>query len=110
MGPWFVSRPAAICYKPWQASVKATSWPLRPNGPRAPGVDNRTVSHDVHEALQGKSWTSHGATNVIVTKGVVELWGWVETKAERQAMLLAAQEFSGVQRVVDHLGAVPPAT
>jgi len=41
---------------------------------------------------------------------VVELWGWVETTAERKAMLLAAQEVSGVQKVVDHLGAIPPGT
>ena len=75
-----------------------------------PSADDRTIRQGVHDALQGKGWTSHGATNVIVTNGVVELWGWVETTAERKAMLLAAQEVSGVQKVVDHLGAIPPGT
>jgi osmotically-inducible protein OsmY len=41
---------------------------------------------------------------------VVELWGWVETEAERKAMLVAAKEIAGVRGVIDHLGAVPPAT
>jgi CBS domain-containing protein len=82
----------------------------RGDGPKAPSADDRAVRLDIHAALQGKGWASHGATNVIVTDGVVELWGWVETEAERKAMLVAAKEIAGVRRVIDHLGAVPPAT
>ena len=82
----------------------------RDDGPQAPTADDRTVRHDVHAALQDKGWTSHGATNVMVTDGVVELWGWVETEAERKAMLVAAKEIAGVREVIDHLGAVPPGT
>ncbi len=82
----------------------------RGDGPAAPSADDRTIRQEVYQSLQGKGWTSHGAINVIVTDGVVELWGWVETEAERKAMLVAAQEISGVQKVIDHLGAVPPAT
>ncbi len=82
----------------------------RDDGPKAPSADDRTVRLDVHAALQSQSWTSHGATNVIVTDGVVELWGWVESEAERKAMLVAAKEIAGVREVIDHLGAVPPGT
>lgn len=82
----------------------------RDDGPAAPSADDRTVRQDVYQALQGKGWTSHGATNVIVTDGVVELWGWVESESERKAMLVAAEEISGVKKVIDHLGSVPPAT
>ncbi|MDA1100919.1 MAG: CBS domain-containing protein [Proteobacteria bacterium] len=82
----------------------------RNDGPAAPSADDRTIRQEVSQALQGKGWTSHGATNVIVTDGVVELWGWVETEVERKAMLLAAQEIPGVKKVIDHLGAVPPGT
>lgn len=82
----------------------------RDDGPAAPTADDRTIRQNVYAALQGKGWTSHGATNVIVTDGVVELWGWVETDAERKAMLVAAQEIDGVQKVIDHLGSVPAAT
>lgn len=82
----------------------------RDDGPAAPSADDRSVRQAVYEALQGKGWTSHGATNVIVTDGVVELWGWVESDVERRAMLVAAQEISGVQKVIDHLGSVPPGT
>ena len=82
----------------------------RDDGPAAPTADDRTVRQAVYEALQGKGWTSHAATNVIVTDGVVELWGWVETEAERRAMIVAAEEVAGVQKVIDHLGAMPPGT
>ena len=74
----------------------------------AASTTDRTVRDDVLAALRDKGWTSHGSTNVIVSDGVVELWGWVETEAERRAMLVAAQEIAGVQGVIDHLGAVPP--
>ncbi len=82
----------------------------RDDGPAAPSADDRTVRQEVSQALQDKGWASHGATNVIVTDGVVELWGWVESEAERKAMLVAAQEIPGVQRVIDHLGAMPAGT
>jgi CBS domain-containing protein len=82
----------------------------RDDGPAAPTADDRTIREAVYEALQGKGWTSHAATNVIVTDGVVELWGWVETEAERKAMLVATEDISGVRKVIDHLGAVPPGT
>ena len=82
----------------------------RDDGPAAPTADDRTIREAVYEALQGKGWASHAATNVIVTDGVVELWGWVETEAERRAMMVAAEDVSGVQKVIDHLGTVPPGT
>lgn len=82
----------------------------RNDGSEAVSTTDRTVRHDVLAALQGKGWASHGSTNVIVSDGVVELWGWVETEAERKAMLVAAKEIAGVQGMIDHLGAVPPGT
>ncbi|MBT4044077.1 MAG: CBS domain-containing protein [Rhodospirillaceae bacterium] len=82
----------------------------RDDGPAEPTADDRTVRQAVSQALQSKGWASHGATNVIVTDGVVELWGWVETEVERKAMLVATQEVPGVQKVIDHLGAMPAGT
>jgi len=40
----------------------------------------------------------------------VELWGWVETGAERKEMPLAAQETAGVSKVIDHVDLAPPGT
>ncbi|NQV61728.1 MAG: CBS domain-containing protein [Alphaproteobacteria bacterium] len=82
----------------------------RGDGPAAPSADDRTIRQAVSESLQSKGWTSHGATNVMVTDGVVELWGWVESDVERKAMLVATQEISGVKKVIDHLGSMPAST
>jgi osmotically-inducible protein OsmY len=46
----------------------------------------------------------------MVTDSVVELWGWFETEAERRAMIVAAEEDAGMQKVIDHLGVMPPRT
>ncbi len=71
-------------------------------------LSDREIRTLVHEVLTGKDFTSHGALNVIVEDGVVELWGWVDSEAERQALVLAASEVSGVKQVKDHFGRVSP--
>lgn len=47
--------------------------------------------------------------NVIVSDGVVDLWGGVETDAERQAVRAAAENTPGVRAVHDHLSVLAPA-
>jgi CBS-domain-containing membrane protein len=46
--------------------------------------------------------------NVIVSEGVVQVWGGVETKSQHQAALAAAGDTPGVKRVDDHLGIISP--
>lgn len=50
-----------------------------------------------------------GVINVIVSRGVVDLWGGVETEAERQAVRVAAENTQGVSAVKDHLNVLLPA-
>jgi len=83
------------------ASGKAT-------GPAAPSADDRTIRDSILALLEGEGWVSHGALNVIVTNGGVELWGWVESEQERKALLVAAKSVAGVTGVEDHLGSVAP--
>lgn len=71
-------------------------------------LSDREIRTLVHEVLSKKDFTSHGALNVIVEDGVVELWGWVDSEAERKALVLAASEVSGVKKVEDHFGRVSP--
>lgn len=47
--------------------------------------------------------------NVIVSNGVVDLWGGVETEAERQAVRTAAKNTPNVVAVKDHITVLPPA-
>jgi len=81
---------------------------FRPEAAPAPSSDDRSLRTAVIKTLESKEWASHGALNVMVNDGVVEVWGWVESDDERRALLLAAEEVPGVKQVVDHLGSVPP--
>lgn len=46
--------------------------------------------------------------NVIVSEGVVNLWGLVENKIRRDALRLCAEEVAGPDKVDNHLGIMHP--
>ncbi len=73
----------------------------------APTVDDRTIKDAVLQEVDRQGWVTHGSLNVIVTGGIVEMWGWVESPQERHALLLLAESIEGVKSVKDHLGSVP---
>jgi len=72
-----------------------------------PTADDRTIKETILHEVGEQGWITHGTLNVIVTGGVVELWGWVESDQERRALLLLAEGVPGVSRVEDHLGSLP---
>jgi CBS-domain-containing membrane protein len=74
---------------------------------RKSSVSDRSLKDEILETVRQQDWVSHGTLNVIVTEGVVELWGWVESEQERSALLLIAESVDGVEGVEDHLGFVP---
>lgn len=41
--------------------------------------------------------------NVVVADGIVHLWGFVESAAQRKALVLAAQRVAGVRKVENHV-------
>ena len=77
-------------------------------GPAAPSVDDRQLRKNILAKLENENWISHGALNVIVTSGSVELWGWVNSEDERKALMIAVETVEGVTSVEDHLGMVAP--
>ena len=77
-------------------------------GPAAPSVDDRQLRKNILAKLENENWISHGALNVIVTSGAVELWGWVNSEDERKALMIAVETVEGVTSVEDHLGMVAP--
>lgn len=74
----------------------------------APSADDRSIRARVCEVLKHEEWLTHGAFNVIVTEGVVEIWGWVDSEPERKALKVAIENVPGVRKLEDHLGSVPP--
>jgi CBS domain-containing protein len=73
----------------------------------APTIDDRAIKDAIVKDVDSQGWITHGSLNVIVTGGVVELWGWVDSSEERRALLLLAEAVEGVRNVEDHLGSVP---
>ncbi len=53
--------------------------------------------------LHEQRWADFNDANVIVTDGVVHLWGVVGSAQERAAMRVAAENIPGVRAVADHL-------
>ena len=53
--------------------------------------------------LRGASWASLRHVNIVVTGGVVHLWGMVDSEDQRRALNVAAESVPGVKSVEDHL-------
>jgi CBS domain-containing protein len=75
-----------------------------------------TASHDDNEmrkqimaTVESLNLASPALVNVIVTDGVAHIWGMVESRPERDAIRIAAENAEGVTRVEDHLGVLPQA-
>jgi CBS domain-containing protein len=73
-----------------------------------PSPDDRTIRKAIMTMVERQGWITHGSLNVLVSDGVVELWGWVDSEDERKALRLAVEEVAGVKAVQDHLGSLPP--
>jgi len=70
-----------------------------------PGPD-WSIRNQILAALGQQHWAP--SINVIVRKGVVELWGAITDERERQALVVLAENIPGVKEVRDHLIWVEP--
>jgi len=77
-----------------------------PPGP-APSADDRTIRQQLLDTLGSAPWVTTRSINVIVTEGIVHLWGFVSSADERRAMVVAAREVPGVRAVEEHLADLP---
>jgi len=64
---------------------------------------DREIRLDVLARLADQEWTDFGSRNVIVTNGVVHLWGLVGSEEERQALIALVEETPGVTGVADEM-------
>lgn len=74
----------------------------RGHGLELPSPSDDEIRRRLTEALEREPWAYIGRTNITVSKGVVELWGFVGSKKEIQATRAAAEEIPGVAQVLDH--------
>ena len=65
-------------------------------------TDDRTVKASVEKAL-AEAGVRRAFLDVIVSGGVVTLWGMVESPEEKQAVHVAAETAAGATRVIDNI-------
>ena len=70
-------------------------------GPAAAG--NSAIREALLAELGRQSWSRRAENTVVVTDGIVHLWGLVATAEELRALELAAQGVPGVKEVRDHM-------
>jgi CBS domain-containing protein len=68
------------------------------------GADtDREIRHEVLGRLAEQDWTDFGERNVIVSDGVVHLWGLVGSPDEHKALLALAEGVPGVVSISDEM-------
>lgn len=72
-------------------------------------ADDRTIREKIVNEMSDRLGISGNTTNVVVSNGVVTLWGLVETEAEKKAAAIAAEGTTGVKEVHNNLGVAPTA-
>ena len=78
----------------------ASQAPDSANG--APGND-ATIRVALQDELGRHTWSRRAENTVVVSDGVVHLWGLVATPEELRALELAAQAIPGVKAVTNHM-------
>jgi CBS domain-containing protein len=82
---------------------------LKDKTPQA-GGDDSAIRDKVMERLQNERWTRPALISVTVQDATVDLWGIVETPAERKAVHVLAEVTPGVRAVNDNLMIRPTAS
>ncbi|MFO0990307.1 MAG: CBS domain-containing protein, partial [Hyphomicrobiales bacterium] len=71
--------------------------------PAATGDSDRKIRDDLLTQLAAQKWTDFGARNIIVTDGVVHLWGLISSEEERKALIALTEDVAGVKSVSDEM-------
>jgi len=71
-------------------------------------LPDAAIRQKIMDHLKRQRWTHAYNLNVTVSNGIVDLWGVVESDAERKAVHVAAENIPGVTMVNDHLINRPP--
>jgi osmotically-inducible protein OsmY len=74
-----------------------------PPPPTAPAPKPTAKSADVLARLGEQDWTDFGERNVIVSGGIVHLWGLVGSPQEHKALIALAEGVPGVVGVSDEM-------
>ncbi|HUA52039.1 MAG TPA: CBS domain-containing protein [Candidatus Sulfotelmatobacter sp.] len=68
---------------------------------------DRAMREALLAELKGQAWVTATGLNVIVSDGMIHLWGTVQSPEQRSALRIAAENVPGARGVEDHLVSVP---
>jgi CBS domain-containing protein len=71
--------------------------------PRTATVDDASIRTALLAELATQPWSRRSDNSVVVSDGVVHLWGLVTTRDEERALELAAKGVAGVKSVQSHM-------
>ncbi len=71
------------------------------------GADDSALRERLMKELEAAGLEYHPYVNIVVSDGIVHLWGLVSTKAEAEALRVAAESVEGVRGVDSHLAILP---
>lgn len=71
-------------------------------------ADDSAIREKLLNEISGEIGLNAGLINVVVKGGVVQLWGVVDSDAQKKAAQIAAENIEGVKSVDNNLGFVPP--
>jgi CBS domain-containing protein len=74
----------------------------------AMSAQDRDIQTRLLAMLEKQPWWHKRSCNVVVSGGVVHLWGEAETAAEREAIRVAAETTDGVRAVKNHINVAIP--
>ena len=66
-------------------------------------VPDSTIRQKLLDELKKQPWARTHSLGVMVTNGIVDLWGYAESADQRRAIRIAAEAIPGVTVVNDHL-------
>lgn len=68
---------------------------------------DRQIRESLIAQLQKQPWSAMYPQHIVVTDGVVHLWGEVASEEERKATRVVAEQIPGVRAIEDHLIVAP---
>ncbi len=68
-----------------------------------PAESDATIRAAMNDVLKNEEWAMSAMVNVIVSEGVVHLWGVINSDDQRQALRVAAENIPGVTAIEEHL-------
>lgn len=71
-------------------------------------IDNAALHKTLHDRIRTLSWINDSYIHLTVNDGVVELWGFVVSTDQQNALLALVEETDGVSRVEDKLSLAGP--